>query len=55
MLVEVEEVEKKLQKMAEKEKEKDWSNAGIKKQAEWVIEVRDYNEELQSRLQAEFG
>ena len=54
-LLEVEEVKKKLQKMAEQKKEKDWSNAGIKKQAEWAIEVRDYNEELQSRLQAEFG
>ena len=54
-LLEVEDVKKKLQKMAEQKKEKDWSNAGIRKQAEWAIEVRDYNEELQSRLQAEFG
>ena len=48
-------MKKKLQKMAEQKKEKDWSNAGIRKQAEWAIEIRDYHEELHSRLQAEFG
>ena len=46
---------KRLQKMAEQMKEKDWSNAGIRKQAEWVIEIREYQEELRSRLQAKFG
>ena len=46
---------KRLQKMAEQMKEKDWSNTGIRKQAEWVIEIREYQEELRSRLQAEFG
>ena len=51
----LEDLRKKLQKMAEQMKEKDWSNTGIRKQAEWVIQIRDYNEELHSRLQAEFG
>ena len=54
-LLEVEEVKKKLQKIAEQKKEKEWKDRGIRKQAEWTIEVRDYNEELQSRLHAEFG
>ena len=41
--------------MADEKKGKDWSNTGIRKQAEWVIQVRDHQEELRARLQAEFG
>ena len=41
--------------MADEKKGKDWSNTGIRKQAEWVIKVRDHQEELRARLQAEFG
>ena len=41
--------------MADEKKRKDWSNTGIRKQAEWVIQVRDHQEELRARLQAEFG
>ena len=51
----MEDMKRKLQKMADEKKGKDWSNTGIRKQAEWVIQIRDYNEELRSRLQAEFG
>ena len=51
----MEDMKKKLQKMADEKKRKDWSNTGIRKQAEWVIKVRDHQEELRARLQAEFG
>ena len=51
----MEDMKRKLQKMADEKKGKDWSNTGIRKQAEWVIKVRDHQEELRARLQAEFG
>ena len=51
----MEDMKRKLQKMADEKKRKDWSNTGIRKQAEWVIKVRDHQEELRARLQAEFG
>ena len=51
----MEDVKRKLQKMVDEKKRKDWSNTGIRKQAEWVIQVRDHQEELRARLQAEFG
>ena len=54
-LLEVETIKKKLEKMENKKKEKEWSNSGIKKQAEFAIGIREYHEELNVRLEMEYG
>ena len=46
---------RKLEKMEKMKKEKEWLNKGIRKQAEFAMEVRDYHEELSSRLEMEYG
>ena len=51
----MEDVKRKLQKMADEKKEKEWSNNGIRKQAEWAMQVRDDQEELRASLQAKLG
>ena len=48
-------VKKKLEKIESKKKEKEWANTGIKKQAEFAIDIREYHEELNVRLEMEFG
>ena len=55
MLLELEVVKKKLEKIESKKKEKEWANIGIKKQAEFAIDIREYHEELNVRLEMEFG
>ena len=54
-LLEVETVKKRLEKIENKKKEKEWSNAGIKKQAEFATDIREYHEELNVRLEMEYG
>ena len=51
----MEDMKRKLQKMADEKKEKEWSNNGIRKQAEWAMQVRDDQEELRASLQAKLG
>ena len=48
-------VRKKMEKFESKKKEKEWANTGIKKQAEFAIDIREYHEELNVRLEVEFG
>ena len=54
-LLELVVVKKKLEKIESKKKEKEWANTGIKKQAEFAIDIREYHEELNVRLEMEFG
>ena len=51
----MEDLKRKLQKVAGEKKEKEWSNNGIRKQAEWAMQVRDDQEELRAKLQAKLG
>ena len=52
-LLEMDAVRRKLEKMEKIKKEKEWLNKGIRKQAEFAMEIRDYHEELSSRLEME--
>ena len=53
-LLEMDAVRRKLEKMERIKKEKEWQNKGIRKQAEFAMEIRDYHEELSSRLEMEY-
>ena len=52
---EMDAVRKKMEKFESKKKEKEWSNTGVKKQAEFAIDIREHQEELNVRLEMEFG
>ena len=54
-LLELDAVKKKLEKIESKRKEKEWANKGIQKQAEFATDIREYHEELNMRLEMEFG
>ena len=54
-LLEMDAVRRKLEKMERIKKEKEWQNKGIRKQAEFAMEIRDYHEELRLRLEMEYG
>ena len=54
-LLEVDALKRKLEKMECIKKEREWLNKGIRKQAEFAIEIREYHEELSVRLEMEYG
>ena len=46
---------KRLEKLERRKKEREWKSQGLEKQAVFAQEVIDYNEELASRLEMEYG